>query len=181
MMEFIHTGPFILVYAFLFMVVFLRAQGTYWLGWWSTSMAVRHVKPKRPWSQRLLAWLESSATDPGIHAIHKWGLAVIPFSFLTVGFQSMVNAGAGILRMAWWKYTLAMIPGCLAWALIYSTIGFAVWGAMISAAAGSPWGIAGIAAVAVILAATVMVRRRKRRAAVLVVSDSTLEVAEEHR
>ena len=93
-------------------------------------------------------------------AIHRWGLAVIPFSFLTVGFQTMVNAGAGALRMPWWKYTLAMIPGCLAWATIYSTIGFAVWGAVLAAAAGSPWGIAGIAATALVVGATLAVRRR---------------------
>jgi membrane protein DedA with SNARE-associated domain len=165
MMEFLSQGPVWLLFPFLTVVVFLRAQGTYWLGRWATSLAVRRIAPAEGWRTRLLAWLNGDATDQGVAAIHRWGTAVIPFSFLTVGFQTMVNAGAGVLRMPWWKYTLAMIPGCLAWATIYSTIGFAVWGAMLAAAAGSPWGIAGMVATAIIVVATIVVRRRRRAAA----------------
>lgn len=163
MLDFLADGPFALVYAFLTVVVFFRAQGTYWLGRWSTEMTLRHVKPKSPTGQRLVAWFESSATDSGIHALQKWGLPVVPFSFLTVGFQTVVNAGAGILRTPWWKYTLAMLPGCLAWAGIYSTIGMAMWGAMLSAAAGSPWGIVVLVLLAAAAAAAVIWRRRRTR------------------
>lgn len=108
----------------------------------------------------------------GTSSIHRWGLPVIPFSFLTVGFQTVVNAGAGLLRLPWWKYTLAMIPGCLAWALIYSTIGFAVWEAAIAAAAGSPLGIAGMVALVLVLVATVVVRRRRRAARAEITDDA---------
>lgn len=164
MPEFIAEGPFWLVFAFLTAVVFLRAQATYWLGSWATSVTVRRVRPRREWQRRLVERLTSPSTDQGIAAIHRWGLAVVPVSFLTVGFQTMVNAGAGVLRMPWWKYTLAMIPGCLAWATIYSTIGFAMWEAALAAAAGSPWGIAGMAATALVITTTVLVRRRRRAA-----------------
>jgi len=80
--------------------------------------------------------------------------------------------------MPWWRYTLAMIPGCLAWATIYSTIGFAVWGAVLAAAAGSPWGIAGMVATAIIVVATVVVRRRRATTrAQLTVIDGEAEAA----
>lgn len=74
----------------------------------------------------MLSWLDSSAADTGIRSIHKWGLVVLPFSFLTVGFQTVVNAGAGLLQFRGGSTPL-MFLGCMAWALIYSTIGFAVW------------------------------------------------------
>ncbi|MDN5558714.1 MAG: VTT domain-containing protein [Ruaniaceae bacterium] len=163
MMDFIHNGPFVGVYLTLLFIVFCRAQGTYWLGRWGAKLAVDRVKPKGAFGQRMLGWLDSSATDTGIRSIHKWGLVVLPFSFLTVGFQTVVNAGAGLLRIPWWKYTSAMFLGCMAWALIYSTIGFAVWGAALAAAAGSPWGIAAMVALAGVIAATMWVSRRRRR------------------
>ena len=164
MPDFIAEGPFWLVFTFLVVVVFLRAQATYWLGSWATSLTLRHVRPREGWRRSLVHRLDSPATDQGVAAIHRWGLAIIPVSFLTVGLQTMVNAGAGVLRMPWWKYTLAMLPGCVAWATIYSTIGFAVWEAALAASAGSPWGIAGMAATALIVAATVLVRRRRQTA-----------------
>lgn len=164
MPDIIAEGPFWLVFSFLTVVVFLRAQGTYWLGRWATSLTLRHARPRREWQRRLVDRLEASAADQGIAAIHRWGIGVVPVSFLTVGFQTMVNAGAGLLRMPWPTYTVAMIPGCLAWATIYSTIGFAVWEAALAAAAGSPWGIAGMVAAAIVVTASLLVRRRRRNA-----------------
>ncbi|HHW51441.1 MAG TPA: hypothetical protein GX406_08260 [Pseudoclavibacter sp.] len=162
MAEFLAHGPFALVFAFLTIVVFLRAQATFALGWWSAELTARHAHPRTTWGSRVVAWLRSPATEPGIRALHKWGLPVIPLSFLTIGFQTLANAGAGLIRMPWWKYTLAMIPGCLAWALIYSTIGFAVWEAALGAAAGSPWGITVLCVSGAALAAAFVVKRRRR-------------------
>lgn len=163
MMEFIHNGPFVAVYVFLLCVVFFRAQATYWLGRWSAKLAIERIRPKSAFGLRMQSWLDSSAADTGIRAIHKWGLIVLPFSFLTIGFQSAVNLGAGLLRIDWRKYTFAMFFGCLMWALIYSTIGFAVWGAAIAAAAGSPWGVAAIVALTGVIVATVWISRRRKR------------------
>ncbi len=157
--NFLADGPFLAVFAFLTVVVFFRAQGTYWLGRWATSLAVRHISPKDGWRKRAVDWLDSPTVAKGSASIHKWGLPIIPISFLTVGFQSVVQAAAGILRTPWWRYTVWMIPGTLVWALIYSTIGFAMWEAMIAAAAGSPWGIG---ALVIALGATAILIRRKR-------------------
>lgn len=158
---FLAEGPFLAVFFFLLGVVFLRAQGTYWLGRWVTSLALRHIHPKDGWRRRTVDWFNSPAVRHGSSSIHRWGMPIIPISFLTVGFQTVVQAGAGVLRLPWPKYTLAMFPGTLVWALIYSTIGFAVWEAAIAAAAGSPWGIG--VSVVVALGLAVLIRRRRHR------------------
>lgn len=162
MTEFIAGGPFWAVFAFLTVVVFCRASATYWLGRWATAMTLQHLRPSAGWRERLLGRLQGAASEQGVTAIQRWGLTALPFSFLTVGFQTMVNAGAGILRIPWWKYTLAILPGCVAWATIYSTVGFAMWEAALAAAAGSPWGIGAILALAAAVLAIRAVRRRRR-------------------
>ena len=62
-------------------------------------------------------------------------------SFLTIGFQTVVNAAAGLIRMPWVRYTIAMLIGCVAWALIYATVGIAAVEAGIALAAHSPWAL----------------------------------------
>ncbi|WP_127127209.1 DedA family protein [Georgenia sp. SYP-B2076] len=163
MPDFLASWPFWLVFAFLYLGATIRGQGTYWAGRILTEQALRRSHPRGGWRRRAYDWLQGEGTARGIEAIRRWGLVVVPVSYLTVGFQTMVNAGAGVLRIHWGRYALAQVPGALAWAAIYSTIGFAVWDAALAAAAGSPWGIAGIAAVAVVITATVLVRRRRSR------------------
>ena len=65
-------------------------------------------------------------------------------SFLTVGLQTVVNAAAGLIRMPWVRYTIAMLIGCVAWALIYATVGIAAVEACIALAAHSPWALAAV-------------------------------------
>ena len=91
------------------------------------------------------------------------GIGIIPLCFLTVGVQTAVNAGAGIVRMSWKKYTLAMIPGCIAWSIMYGLGMLAVWMAVVRAAAGSVWGWLGLAAIAAIITAVVLMKRRRGR------------------
>ena len=104
------------IYAFLFVVVFLRAQATYWLARGVVSGAL-HTRWRRrfegPTMQRAQAYLE------------RFGPIGVPVSFLTVGFQTAVIAAAGITRMRFGVFTLAMIPGCLAWAALYTALGAA--------------------------------------------------------
>jgi membrane protein DedA with SNARE-associated domain len=138
--------------AALFAIVFLRAQATYWL-----ARAIVTGVASRRWGR----WLESPAMRRASAVLARYGAPAVTVSFLTVGLQTMVNAAAGAARMRWLVYLLAMIPGCLAWALIYATVGFAVLWAVIGAAAGSPGGIAVLAAlVAAVVVAVVLVRRR---------------------
>ncbi|MPV37957.1 hypothetical protein GB881_13035 [Georgenia subflava] len=155
--------PFWFVLAFLYVGATLRGQGIYWLGRVVTEQTLRRTHPHEGWRKRVHDWLQGEGTARGIEVIRRWGLVAIPFAYLTVGFQSMIMAGAGVLRIGWGRFSLAQVPGALAWAAIYSTIGFAVWEAALAAAAGSPWGIAGIAALLVVGVATFAVHRRRTR------------------
>ncbi len=88
--------------------------------------------------------------------LDRWGFVGVPVSFLTIGFQTMVNASAGYSRMRWDLYTLAMIPGCIAWATIYAALGLTVYKAFVTA----PW-ISLIALVAIVAIAFVLTRLRR--------------------
>ncbi|MGO1560191.1 hypothetical protein CZ771_02550 [Actinomycetales bacterium JB111] len=165
MPEFLTGWPFAVVYLFLLFGATCRGQMLYWLGRWAIAQTLRRTHPTGGWRRRAHDLLSSDGTERGIEAIRRCGLIVIPLSYLTVGFQSMVNAGAGVLRIRWWKFSLAQLPGSAAWALIYSTIGFAIWGAAISAAAGSPGGLIAILVVPLAIVAAVVVHVRRRRRA----------------
>lgn len=159
MTDFFDTGPFVLVYLSLLGIVFCRAQATYWLGWYVTARLTKNV-PDAGWRRRFYDWSEQDSVKNGIDTIHRRGWIIIPLSFLTVGFQSIIQFAAGLIRLAPAKYTAAMFPGCMAWALIYSTIGFSVWGALVAAFAGSPLGIALLIALAILVILLVRWRRR---------------------
>jgi membrane protein DedA with SNARE-associated domain len=136
----------------LFVVVFLRAQATYWIA----RGVVSGVRTRR-WGR----WLDAPAMEHGARILNRWGAPAITVSFLTVGLQTVMNAAAGAARMRWILYLLAMVPGCVAWAFVYATIGFTVLWAVIGAAAGSPWGIAAL--VVLLAAAAIVVWRLTRR------------------
>jgi len=107
-------------------------------------------------------WFDGPIPRRGAAMLDKWGIIVIPLCFLTVGIQTAVNAGAGLVRMRWSTYTIAMIPGCILWALLYGLGMLAIFAATIRAIAGSPWGWAGLGAIVCLIAAKVWWGRRKR-------------------
>jgi membrane protein DedA with SNARE-associated domain len=45
-------------------------------------------------------------------------------SFLTVGFQTLINLAAGVTRMSLRHYLPAVVVGSVMWAFVYATIGF---------------------------------------------------------
>ncbi|WP_152191662.1 DedA family protein [Georgenia satyanarayanai] len=164
MPELLTGWPFWLVFAFLFLGAMLRGQGIYWLGRLATVQALRHTHPTGGWRLRAHRVLNGEGAQRGVDAIRRWGLVVVPLAYLTVGFQSMVMAGAGVLRIHWLRFTLAQVPGALAWAAIYSTIGFAVWTAALAAAAGSPAGVVVLVVLGGAGVTIVALRLRARRA-----------------
>ncbi|MDN6795470.1 MAG: hypothetical protein L0L69_10550 [Propionibacterium sp.] len=142
---------------FLFFVVLFRAQGTYWLGRLAAAgslAAGTHMKapeergPVGRVMARMVDWFNGPTPRKGAALLERWGLVIIPLCFLTVGIQTAVNAGSGVVRLKWRTYTLAMIPGCIAWALMYGLGMLAVWQAVLAAIAGSPWAWAAFAGVA---------------------------------
>ncbi|WIE65304.1 VTT domain-containing protein [Curtobacterium sp. MCLR17_036] len=155
MPSFLEGLPFRWLLLALFLVVFCRAQATYWVA----RLAVTGASRSR-WG----GWLRSPAVRRESALLERWGLPVVTASFVVVGLQTVMNAAAGLARVAWWRYTVAMVPGCVVWALLYATVGFAVFWAVVAALAGSPWGVAAIGGlvVAAAVALTVIHRRRRR-------------------
>jgi membrane protein DedA with SNARE-associated domain len=150
--EWFSGAPFLIAFAALFGIVFARAQLTYWAARGLVAGAGR---------TRLADKLDDPKTLRITAALNRWGPPLITLSFLTVGIQTAVNAAAGLTRMSWLRYTAWMVPGCLAWAAIYATVGLAAAQAWIALAARWPW--AQWIALAVVIAAIalgIVLRRR---------------------
>ena len=147
------------LFVFLFVVVFFRAQATYWLARGAAVLATG----RQGFLGAMARWFDGPVPRKGAAMLDKWGIIAIPLCFLTVGIQTAINAGAGLVRMRWSTYTIAMIPGCVLWALLYGLGTLAVFAAAIRAVAGSPWGWAGLALIIALIGAKIVWGRRKRR------------------
>ena len=158
------------LFVFLFFVVLFRAQATYWLARGAASGAVL-ATGRQGFLGAVARWFDGPVPRKGAAMLDKWGIIVIPLCFLTVGIQTAVNAGAGLVRMRWTTYTIAMIPGCVLWALLYGLGMLAVFAAAVRAIAGSPWGWAGLALIVALIALKVVWGRRKRAAVDLALSE----------
>lgn len=137
-----------------------RGQAIYWLARVVTDRAMAAGEPGQGWRLRVYRWLHSEQVTRARASLARWGWPLVPFAYLTVGFQSMVMAAAGMVRMSWKVFTLAQVPGSIAWALIYTTVGFAFWGAFFAAVQGNPGWV--LALLAVVVVVVVAVRRRRR-------------------
>lgn len=163
------TLTFPALVAALFVIVLARAQATYWLGRAVTASTRRLRTGRAPahgrWARfatRVERWSHGPGGRRATALLQRWGPVAVTLSFFTVGIQTAVNATAGLTRMRFVRYLVAMLPGCLAWALIYATVGFAAFYGTVALAARSPWALAGgIAAVGVVVAVLVVRRRRR--------------------
>lgn len=144
--------PLLTAVAVLFGIVFVRAQLTYWI-----ARGIAQGARRSRWADRLDGPKITRATA----LINRWGPPVVTVSFLTVGFQTVANAAAGLTRMPVGRYLLAMIPGCLAWAFVYATVGIAAVEAAVALAVRSPWALVLLLVLAVV-AVAVLVQRRRR-------------------
>ncbi len=148
--------------AFLFFVVFFRAQGTYWVGR-AVPAAVIAGSGRVKWLNGLASWAQGPVPRKGAALLERWGIVIIPLCFLTVGLQTAVLAGSGLVRMNWGKFTIAMLPGCVAWAFLYGFGLLAVWTAVVLAVAGNVWSWVVLAVLAVGLIVMVLGRRRRNK------------------
>jgi membrane protein DedA with SNARE-associated domain len=106
--------PFPMVVAALFVIVMLRANGTFWLGRLG-SAGVRRT--------RLARLLSSPGYVRATDRIDRYGAPVVALSFLTIGFQTVANLAAGATGMKLRHYLPAVTIGSVAWALLYATLG----------------------------------------------------------
>ena len=162
--------PFAGVIAALFAIVFLRTQLFYWLARGVAAGTIRLERVRRR--------VESPAVGRAIDRVHRWGPPVVTLSYLTVGFQTAVNVAAGLTRMPYWRYVAAAVPGSIAWAFVWGTVGLGAFYASLAIAASSPWLLAAavLALLAIVVAAVMVLRRRRRRAASADGDEATLEI-----
>ncbi|MDO5493589.1 MAG: VTT domain-containing protein [Nesterenkonia sp.] len=149
--EWILAQPLAAAIGLLFVVVFLRAGATYLLGRGAHRLADRG---------RGAAVLRSPKVIAATGAVNRWGAPVVALSFLTVGFQTALNAAAGLTRMPVSRYLPALIVGGLAWATLYATVGLAAAALWLQLFLHSPWA-AWIAVIAAVAAVTAVVMRRR--------------------
>ncbi len=107
--------PFPLVVVALFVIVMARANATYWLGRVAAAGTER---------TRLRRMLHAPGYQRAVRWIDRWGAPAVSVSFLTVGFQTLMNLAAGVMRMRMRHYLPAVVVGSVIWAFIYATIGF---------------------------------------------------------
>ncbi|MGB3827521.1 MAG: hypothetical protein WA962_01985 [Ornithinimicrobium sp.] len=154
---------FLITFGVLLVVAVGRGQLTYWVARVVTERALARTHPAQGWQASVHSWLQGERLARGRSSLQRWGLIVVPLCYLTVGFQTLVLAAAGVMRIRWVWFTAAQLPGAAAWALIYSTIGFAVWQAGLAAAAGSPLALAAFCFIAIVYAATLISRHVRAR------------------
>lgn len=112
-------APFVVVAAGLFVVVLLRAGGTYLLGRLLRRGSERGRQDAvRPGLTERVGFIRAE------QALNTWGAPAVTLGFLTIGVQTMVNLAAGFTRMPLRRYLPALLLGCLAWAAIYASAGF---------------------------------------------------------
>ncbi|MBC9715237.1 VTT domain-containing protein [Streptomyces sp. TRM66268-LWL] len=107
-------GEILFTAAGLYVLVLLRAGGTFALGRLAGAGARRGRFAER---------LSTPRFQRVERAIQRWGAPVVAVSFLTIGFQTAANFLAGTLRMPLRRYLPALFLGGAAWALLYATAG----------------------------------------------------------
>lgn len=160
--DFIAQSSFIWIALFLSVVVFFRSQGTYWIARLVTTGFLSSAQhSQRPWVIRLRRWLEGASVQRGMDAVDRWGLIVIPLSFLTIGFQTVVHAGSGVLRLRWPVYTAVAVPGYVAWGMLYAAIGVGLFKTGHALAAGKTWALTASTVFVIMLSIFVIMHRTR--------------------
>lgn len=146
-------SAFLPTFGFLFVVVMLRANATYWLG-----------RGASAGSRRYLRLGEGGHSPRWVRArdlINRWGPLAVVFCFLTVGLQTAVLVAAGAARMPLRRYLPAVTLGSMLWATLYATVGLAAARAWLVAVARWPGTVVAVA-VLLVIAVPVIVWRRHR-------------------
>lgn len=151
--SFLEGQPFAVVYFTLLVVILLRAPATYWLGRGLGTGVTRSRLGERL-GPRL---------DRAQERVNRYGAPVVTLSFFTVGFQTAINFAAGVVRMRFPRYFLAVLIGGIAWAGLWGVVISGVVGTWLALFLYSPWTALGVAVVAAVsVTAMVLYTRRNR-------------------
>ena len=166
-MDFFRGLPFPLAVGTLFVIVLLRAGGTYALGRAARSGASRTARVQR--------LVDSPRFLRAQDLIVRWGAPIVVLSFLTVGFQTLANLAAGVGKMPLRRYLPALVIGGLIWAVLYATVGLITLAALAHLYAISPVG-AIVGGLTLVAGLTVYIVWRVRRSHATPAPQSTSEV-----
>lgn len=108
-------APYYVIVAALFVIVMCRANATYWVG----RLIQQGMK-----RSRLAHAMQTPGYARAVEKLNKWGPPIIALSFLTIGFQTLVNLAAGASAMPQRRYLPAVTVGSVVWALVYGTVGY---------------------------------------------------------
>ena len=121
----------------LFLFSLARSHATYWAGRGVVRGAhtVHETDHGFAWWRSMIthleAWTNTKAAQRGLDLVRGWGPIAVTFAFLTFGLQIAIFASAGLIGMRYTKFTIASIPGAIAWAIVWATVGLgAIWGAI---------------------------------------------------
>lgn len=141
----------------LYVIVLLRAGGTFAVGWLAGAGARRSRFAERISAAKFLR---------AERAIQRWGAPVVAVSFLTVGFQTAANFLAGTMRMPLSRYLPALFVGGAGWALVYATAGIGILKTLAGLfAEQTALGVAAVVALLLAVFGAVMYRRRNTASA----------------
>ncbi|MEV0375709.1 hypothetical protein AB0I10_39215 [Streptomyces sp. NPDC050636] len=141
----------------LYVIVLLRAGGTFALGWLAGAGTRRGRLAKR-------MRISSAKFRSAEQAIQRWGAPVVAVSFLTVGFQTAANFLAGSMRMPLPRYLPALFLGGAGWALAYATVGIGALELLARLfAEETVLGVSAVAGLLLAVCGVVVYQRRKAR------------------
>jgi len=142
--------PWLWAWAGFFVIVSLRAGGTYLIGRGVGAGVIRARPP-------------AARTRAAMERVGRWGAPAVTLSFLTVGVQTVINLAAGLIAMPVIRYLAALALGAAVWATIWSTIGMAAFYAVLGGLRGELLTVlVAVAVLAVMAAGYVLLRRRRR-------------------
>lgn len=144
-MEGLFAGwPYPVAVGVLTLIAFARGGATHVLGRAAASGAQR---------TRAARWLSSPGFTRAGAALNRWGPPVVSGSFLTVGFQTLVNLASGVTRMPLRRYLPALLLGAALWGLLYASVGFvavSAWSALFDRAPGTAIALVVVAVLALV-------------------------------
>lgn len=152
MTGFFSTWPYPLAVSMLFLIALARGNLTYWLG------RAAQAGARRTRARRLI---DSPGFERASRLLNRWGPPVVSVSFLTVGFQTLINLAAGVSRMPLRRYLPAVAVGALLWAFLYATVGFVAFAAWFKLYERSP-ALATIALVVVVIGLLIFILSQLR-------------------
>lgn len=159
--------PVIAIFGVLMAIGTARSQATYWLARWVTEATADDTAPNGSMRARFAAWLQRPLLVRTRRMLQGWGLPLVTLSYVTVGLQTAILASAGVLRISWWRFTIAQLVGTVGWAAFYTLIGAAAWKAVLGGLSGTTWLIIilaiGLGMLAMYLTTRAQVRRRDIR------------------